>query len=317
MSAHILVSDSFAPEGLAILEAADGIELSYAPSLSVEELRTRMIEVDGMAIRSGTTVDADLIAASGGRLKAVARAGVGTDNVDKAAASEADVVVMNTPHGNNITTAEHAIGLIFAASRNIVQASRAMADGRWDKSQFGGRQLHGRVAGVVGFGNIGRLVVDRLVALGMTVLVADPFAGADQVAERGAEHVALEDLFRRADVISIHVPYLEATHHLVNGETLALMKPDAFLVCAARGGIVDEEALVAALDAGQLAGAALDVFAEEPPAADHPVRRHPKVICTPHLGASTKEAQLQVSLDAAQQLVDFFQKGEVRNQVNA
>ncbi len=316
MSAHILVSDSFAPEGLAILEQAEGIELSYAPSLSVDELRARMPHVDGMAIRSGTKVDADLIAASAGRLRAVARAGVGTDNVDKAAASAADVVVMNTPHGNNITTAEHAVGLIFAVSRNIVQASTAMAEGRWDKSSFGGRQLHGRVAGVVGFGNIGRLVVERLVALGMNVLVADPFFSAEQVAASGAEQVSLEDLMQRADVVSLHVPYLEATHHLINRETLALMKPDAFLVCAARGGIVDEPALVEALDAGQLAGAALDVFAQEPPAEDHPARQHAKVICTPHLGASTKEAQLQVSLDAAQQLVDFFQRGEVRNQVN-
>ena len=316
MSAHILVSDSFAPEGLAILEQAEGIDLTYAPALSVEELRAHMPAVDGLAIRSGTKVDAALIAASGGRLRAVARAGVGTDNVDKPAATAADVVVMNTPHGNNITTAEHAVGLIFAVSRNIVQASTAMAEGRWDKSSFAGRQLHGRVAGVVGFGNIGRLVVDRLVALGMTVLVADPFFTAEQVAERGAEQVDLDTVFERADVVTIHVPYLEATHHLVNARTLAMMKADAFLVCAARGGIVDEAALAQALDAGQLGGAALDVFREEPPAADHPLRSHPQVICTPHLGASTKEAQLQVSLDAAQQLVDFFQRGEISNQVN-
>ena len=316
MNAHILISDSFAPEGLAILERAEGIELSYAPSLSLEELRARMPLIDGLGIRSGTKVTADLIAASGGRLRAVVRAGVGTDNVDKSAATAADVVVMNTPHGNNITTAEHTVGLIFALSRNIVQASHAMAEGRWDKALFGGRQLHGRVAGVVGFGNIGRLVVDRLAALGMRVLVADPFCSPATVAARGAEAVALDTLLKNADVVTLHVPYLEATHHLIGPEALAQMKSEAFLVCAARGGIVDEVALVEALNAGRLCGAALDVFAHEPPAVDHVLRRHPKVICTPHIGASTQEAQRQVSLDAAQQLVNFFTRGEVSNRVN-
>lgn len=316
MSAHILVSDKFAPEGIAILEAADGIRVSYEPSLSDEQLTALMPEVDGMAIRSGTTVTAAVIAASQGRLKAVARAGVGTDNVDKAAATAANVVVMNTPHGNNITTAEHAIGLIFAVSRNIVPAAQSMAAGRWDKSAYGGRQLHGRVAGVVGYGNIGKLVVERLAALGMKVLVADPFFTAEQISDRGGVKVELDELFAQADVISLHVPLLDATRNLVDQRSLGLMKPDAFLVCAARGGIVDEAALLQALNEGQLAGAALDVFETEPPRDDHPLRSHAKVICTPHLGASTKEAQLQVSLDAAQQLVDFFQSGAVQNQVN-
>ena len=316
MSAKILISDKFAPEGVAILEAADGMEVINKPGLSADELNELLPTIDGLAIRSGTQVTAAAIAASRGSLKAVARAGVGVDNVDLHAASAAEVVVMNTPHGNNITTAEHAVALILASSRNIVPAATSMAAGRWEKKRLSGRQLHGRKAGVIGFGNIGKLVVARLAAFGMDVMVADPMHDAEAITAGGGRKVELGELYAEADVISMHVPLLPATKRMINADTLALMKDDAFLVCAARGGVIDEVALAAALDAGKLSGVALDVFEQEPPPADHPLLAHPKVICTPHLGASTREAQLQVSIDAAHQLIDFFQKGEVRNQVN-
>jgi D-3-phosphoglycerate dehydrogenase len=275
-----------------------------------------MPTVDGLGVRSNTVVTADLIAASGGRLKAVVRAGVGTDNIDKPAAAEAGVAVMNTPFGNTVSAAEHAVGLIFAISRNIPQATASMKAGRWEKKKLTGRQLTGRTAGVVGFGNIGKVVADRLVGLRMNVLVSDPIASAEEIAALGATLVPFEELLAAADYVTLHVPLIGATKHMINAETLAIMKPDAYLVCAARGGVVDEAALLAALDAGHLSGAALDVFIEEPPPAGHPLVAHPRVICSPHLGASTREAQLQVSIDAAEQLIDALCNGNVVNRVN-
>jgi D-3-phosphoglycerate dehydrogenase len=313
---RVVIADQFAAEGLAILAAAEGIEILDRSGISAADLAELMPTVDGLGVRSNTVVTADLIAASGGRLKAVVRAGVGTDNIDKPAAAEAGVAVMNTPFGNTVSAAEHAVGLIFAISRNIPQATASMKAGRWEKKKLTGRQLTGRTAGVVGFGNIGKVVADRLVGLRMNVLVSDPIASAEEIAALGATLVPFEELLAAADYVTLHVPLIGATKHMINAETLAIMKPDAYLVCAARGGVVDEAALLAALDAGHLSGAALDVFIEEPPPAGHPLVAHPRVICSPHLGASTREAQLQVSIDAAEQLIDALCNGNVVNRVN-
>ncbi|MEE2835015.1 MAG: hydroxyacid dehydrogenase [Myxococcota bacterium] len=313
---RILISDAYAQEGLEKLEQAADVELVNRPGMGAEELLTVIDSFDALGVRSATKVTPEVIAASKGRLKAVVRAGVGVDNIDLAAAAEAGVAVMNTPFGNTVSAAEHAVALLLAVSRNIPQATASMKAGRWDKKRLAGRQLTGRCAGVIGFGNIGKVVVDRLVGLRLKVLVSDPIATAEDVAALGAELVEPGVLFAQADYVTLHVPLVPATKHLINDETLAQMKDDAFLICAARGGVVDEEALLRCLNAGRLSGAALDVFANEPVASDDPLVAHPKVICSPHLGASTKEAQLQVSIDAADQLLHFFRTGEAQNKVN-
>jgi D-3-phosphoglycerate dehydrogenase len=313
---RILISDAYAQEGLEVLEQAADVELINSPGLSAEELVAMIDTIDALGVRSATKVTPEVLAASNGRLKVVVRAGVGVDNIDLSAAADAGVAVMNTPFGNTVSAAEHAVALMMSLSRNIPQATASMKDGRWEKKKLGGRQLTGRCAGVIGFGNIGKVVADRLVGLRMKVLVSDPIVKAEEVAAIGAELVDLDTLFGQADYVTLHVPLVAATKHLINESNLAKMKDDAFLVCAARGGVVDEDALLACLNAGRLSGAALDVFAEEPTAQGHPLVAHPRVICSPHLGASTREAQLQVSIDAAQQLLHFFRHGEAQNRVN-
>ena len=313
---RILISDAYAQEGLQKLETAANIELVNQPGMSASELLEVIDSFDALGVRSATKVTPEVIAASKGRLKAVVRAGVGVDNIDLNAAAEAGVAVMNTPFGNTVSAAEHAVALLMSVSRNIPQATSSMKDGRWDKKKLAGRQLTGRCAGVIGFGNIGKVVVDRLVGLKLNVLVSDPVASAEAVAALGAQLVDSDTLFERADYVTLHVPLVAATKHLINDETLAKMKDDAFLICAARGGVVDEAALLRCLNEGRLSGAALDVFAQEPVAVDDALVAHPKVICSPHLGASTREAQLQVSIDAADQLLHFFETGEAQNRVN-
>jgi len=313
---RILISDAYAQEGLELLENAGDVELVNQPGMSAEELLQVIDSFDGLGVRSATKVTPEVIAASKGRLKVVVRAGVGVDNIDLDAAAQAGVAVMNTPFGNTVSAAEHAVALLMSVSRNIPQATSSMKAGRWDKKKLSGRQLTGRCAGVIGFGNIGKVVVDRLVGLRLKVLVSDPVASAEDVAALGAELVDLETLLASADYVTLHVPLVPATAHLINDQTLAQMKDDAFLICAARGGVVDESALLRCLESGRLSGAALDVFEQEPVAADSALVAHPKVICSPHLGASTREAQLQVSIDAADQLLHFFRTGEPMNKVN-
>jgi D-3-phosphoglycerate dehydrogenase len=313
---RILISDAYAQEGLERLEHAGDVELVNQPGMSAEELLQVIDSFDGLGVRSATKVTPEVIAASKGRLKVVVRAGVGVDNIDLDAAANAGVAVMNTPFGNTVSAAEHAVALLMSVSRNIPQATSSMKAGRWDKKKLSGRQLTGRCAGVIGFGNIGKVVVDRLVGLRLKVLVSDPVASAEDVAALGAELVDLDTLLTAADYVTLHVPLVSATAHLINDKTLAQMKDDAFLICAARGGVVDESALLRCLESGRLSGAALDVFEQEPVATDSALVAHPKVICSPHLGASTREAQLQVSIDAADQLLHFFRTGEPMNKVN-
>lgn len=311
----VLVTDALAPQGVEILEKANGLEVVNTPGLSPEALLEAIADADGLVIRSGTQVTADVLAAAK-QLKVVGRAGIGVDNVDVPAATQKGVVVVNTPEGNNVTTAEHAIALIVALARHIPQATASMKAGLWEKKKFQGTELFNRTLGVVGLGNIGRIVADRARGLGMRVIASDPYTSAEAAAKLDFELVSFDELVERADVITVHVPRTKETTGLLGRAAFQRAKPGVLVVNAARGGIVDEEALLEALESGQVGAAALDVFVDEPPASDHPLVQHPNVICTPHLGASTEQAQLNVSVAVAQQVRDFLIDGTVRNAVN-
>jgi D-3-phosphoglycerate dehydrogenase len=311
----VLVTDALAPQGLEILERSPGLELMNAPGLSPEDLNLAIADADGLVIRSGTQVTAEVLEHAK-RLKVIGRAGIGVDNVDVAAATQRGIVVVNTPEGNNVTTAEHGIALLVALARHIPQATASMKAGRWDKKKYQGMELFNRTLGVIGLGNIGRIVADRARGLGMRVIASDPHISAEVASKLDVELVPLADLIARADAISVHVPRTKETTGLLGREAFAGAKPGVLIINAARGGIVDEAALLEALESGQVGGAALDVFSEEPPPADHPLIHHERVICTPHLGASTEQAQLNVSIAVAQQVRDFLVDDTVRNAVN-
>lgn len=313
--ARILVSDDLAEEGVKILQAHPALAITYKPGMKPAELAAAIGEFEGLVVRSASNVTKEVIEA-GKNLKVIGRAGIGVDNIDVPAATNRGIVVMNTPSGNATTTAEHALALIISMARRIPQATASMKAGKWEKKKFMGTELTSKVLAVVGLGNIGKILADRARGLKMTVLAFDPFL-TDEVAEKlGVEKVTLEDAFRRADFISVHTPLTDQTRGLVGKDAFAKMKAGVFVVNCARGGIIDEAALLEALDAGKVAGAALDVFVEEPPPADHPLVRHEKVICTPHLGASTAEAQVKVAIEIAEQFGDYFANGQIRNSVN-
>jgi len=312
--AKVLVSDSLSKEGLELLKQAQGIEVEYKPGLNEDDLAKALAGVEGLVIRSGSKVTAKVIEAAD-KLRVIGRAGIGVDNVDVKAASRRGIIVMNTPTGNAVTTAEHAIGLLFSVARKIAQASGSMKEGKWEKKAFEGRELSGKTLGVIGLGNIGRIVADRGRGLRMNVIGYDPFMTAERAAELGIELVALDDLFKRSDAITVHTPLTAETKALVNDTSIAKMKKGVLLVNAARGGIYDEAALIRGLDSGQIGGVGLDVFVEEPPGLTDIVK-HPKVVVTPHLGASTEEAQLRVAVEIAQQVVAYLTTGEISNSVN-
>ena len=311
----VLVSDALAPEGLAILERAPGLTVVNRPGLKPAELLEAIRDVEGLVVRSNTKATAEVIAAAR-ELRVIGRAGIGVDNVDVPAATQRGIVVVNTPEGNNITTAEHAIALLVSLARHVPQATASMKAGKWEKNKFSGTELFHRTLGVIGLGNIGRIVADRAKGLGMRVIAADPYTSADVAAKLDVELVTLEELFQRADAVTVHVPKTKETTKLLGRDAFAKMKRGVLVVNAARGGIVDEAALLEALDSGQVAGAGLDVFEQEPPPADHPLVKHARVICTPHLGASTEQAQLNVSIAVAEQVRDFLATGAIRNAVN-
>ncbi|MCK6545497.1 phosphoglycerate dehydrogenase [Myxococcota bacterium] len=313
----VLVSDKLAKEGLAVFEkAGPRIQVDVKVGLKPAELLAIIGEYDALAVRSATTVTADVIKA-GAKLKVIGRAGIGVDNIDVPAATARGIVVMNTPDGNTVTTAEHAIALMFALARKIPQATASMKAGAWEKSKFQGRELYGKTLGVVGLGNIGKIVADRARGLRMHVVAFDPFVTPDKAKELGVELVSIDELLTRADVVTLHVPLLDATRGIINAAALAKMKKGAFLVNAARGGLVDEAAVAEAVKSGKLGGAAFDVFVEEPPPANNPLIGVDNVILTPHLGASTDEAQVNVSIAVAEQIVDFLANGVVKAAVNA
>ena len=310
----VLISDSLAREGIEILKATPNLVVDVKTGLKPEELIKIIGEYDALVIRSATKARGEVLDAAT-NLKVIGRAGIGVDNVDVPAATRRGIIVMNTPAGNIVTTDEHAVALLMSLVRRIPQATASMKAGQWEKKAFEGTEICGKVLGVVGLGNIGSIVADRALGLKMEVLAFDPFISADRAEKMGVRLASLDELFARSDLITIHVPLLEETRNLINREAFAKMKKGVYLVCAARGKIVDEEALFDALESGKVAGAALDVFAQEPPGLS-PLVSHPKVICTPHLGASTAEAQLAVSVQVAEQIADYFTTGTVKNAVN-
>lgn len=312
---RILVSDKLNEAGLKVLREAPGVELEYRPGLSEEELCGVIGEYDGLIIRSGTQVTSRVIEAAES-LRVIGRAGIGVDNIDIPAASKRGIVVMNTPTGNSVTTAEHALSLLTSLARKIPQAVGSMRSGKWEKSKFQGREMAFKTLGVIGLGNIGRIVADRAQGLKMKVIGVDPVMNSERAAKLGIELVKLDELFSRADFITIHTPLTPETKNLLNDAAFAKMKNGVLIVNAARGGIIDEAALARAVEGGKVAGAALDVFDQEPIDASHPLLKLDAVLCTPHLGASTDEAQARVAVEIAQQAVAYLQDGLVTNAVN-
>jgi D-3-phosphoglycerate dehydrogenase len=312
---RILVTDTLAPEGLAVFENAGGFEVDVKIGLKPEELKKICANYDGWVIRSGTRITADLIEAAT-NLKVIGRAGVGFENIDADAATKKGIVVMNTPGGNNVTTGEHTLALMMALARHVPQAAASLKSGRWERNKFVGVELCNKTVGVIGLGNVGRIVAERAGGLRMKVLGYDPFITPENIAKMGVEPASLEDIFSKSDFITVHVPLTPDTQGLISREAFAKMKHGVRIINCARGGIVDEKDLAEAIKDGKVAGAALDVFSDEPPGTDHPLLKLDQIIATPHLGASTDEAQLNVAVAVAEQMVDFLSKGVVRYAVN-
>lgn len=313
---RVLITDSLSDAGLKILEDTPSIEVVNRAGLSPEEVREALREVDGIVIRSGTRLTPEILEGQE-RLKVIVRAGVGVDNVDLDAATRNGIVVMNTPAGNTTSTGEHAFAMMMALARNIPQASARMHEGGWDKKLFKGSQLAGKTLAVIGLGRIGMTVATRALAFQMDVVGYDPFLSEDRAREQGITlYREVDDLIDKCDFISIHTPLTEETRGLINSERIARMRPGVRIINCARGGIVDEADIVEAVESGKVAGAALDVFAEEPLAADSPLRSCDKIVLTPHLGASTAEAQEAVAVEAAEIITAFLVDNEVRHAIN-
>ena len=311
----VLVSDKMSQNGIDILDAVDGIKVIYKTGMKPDNLIKEIQDVDALIIRSSTKVNKEVLEAAK-NLKIIGRAGIGVDNIDCSAATERGVIVVNTPSGNATTTAEHAIAMLMALSRHIPQADKSMHQGAWEKSKFTGTEITGKILGVFGYGNIGKIVADRAQGLKMKVMVFDPFLNAEIAAKNRIELVTKETLFERSDYITVHVPLNDSTRNLINKKTIETMKTGVYILNCARGGIVNESDLIDGLNSGKIAGAAIDVFEEEPPPKDNPLLKHERVICTPHLGASTEEAQVNVAVQVAEQIRDYLLTGEIRNGLN-
>jgi len=315
MSHKVLITDPLAPQGLDRLSACADLEADLRPGLAPEELMRQIPPYEGLIIRSGTRVTKDVLAAAA-NLRVVGRAGIGVDNIDVEAATKRGVVVMNTPGGNNVTTAEHALSLLLALARNIPQANASLKAGRWEREKFTGSEVCNKILGVIGLGNIGAIVAERALGLKMRVVAYDPFIAPEAAAKLRVELATLDELYARADFITVHTPLTKETRGLIGAAAFAKMKKGVRVINCARGGIVDEEALLHALDSGKVAGAALDVFVQEPPPPTHPLLQHAQVICTPHLGAATDEAQINVAIAIADQVASFLTRGVIQNAVN-
>lgn len=315
MAPRVLISDKLSPTAVQIFRDR-GVEVDYQPDLGKD--KDKLLEIignyDGLAIRSATKVTEKVIAAAP-RLRVIGRAGIGVDNVDVPAATAKGVIVMNTPFGNSITTAEHAIAMMFALARQIPEANASTHAGKWEKNRFMGVELTSKTLGIIGCGNIGSIVAERAIGLRMHVIAYDPFLTAERAVDLGVEKVELDELFRRADFITLHTPLTEKTRNIIDISALLKMKKGVRIINCARGGLIVEADLKAALDSGHVAGAALDVFEVEP-ATEHPLFGHPNVVATPHLGASTTEAQENVALQVAEQMADYLMKGAVQNALN-
>ena len=315
MPPKVLISDALSPAAVAIFKNR-GLEVDFRPNLGKdkEKLAATINGFDGLAIRSATKVTAKTLEQAK-NLKVIGRAGIGVDNVDIAAATARGIIVMNTPFGNSITTAEHAITLMLALARQIPEADSSTRAGKWEKNRFLGVEIFGKTLGIVGCGNVGSIVADRGLGLKMKVIAYDPYLSVERALTLGVEKVELDELWRRADFITLHTPLTDKTRNIVNAETLAQTKNGVRLINCARGELVDEAALGEALKAGHVAGAALDVFREEP-ATQSMLFELPNVVCTPHLGASTMEAQENVALQVAEQMSDYLLRGAISNAVN-
>jgi D-3-phosphoglycerate dehydrogenase len=311
----VLISDSLSEAAVQIFKDR-GIDVDFMPALGKDKdaFLAAIPKYDGLAIRSASKATAKIIEAAT-NLKVIGRAGIGTDNIDKDAASKAGIIVMNTPFGNMITTAEHAIAMMFSVARQIPEASASTHAGKWEKSKFMGVELTGKTLGVIGAGNIGGIVCDRARGLKMKVMAYDPYLGEEKANEMGVQKVELDELFANADFITLHVPFTDSTANILSAENIAKLKPGVRIINCARGGLVDEEALAEALKSGHVAGAAFDVFAVEP-ATDSPLFNLPNVVVTPHLGAATTEAQENVALQVAEQMSDYLLTGAVTNALN-
>ena len=315
MAPRVLVSDKLSETAVQIFRDR-GIEVDFEPDLgkNKEKLLSMIDQYDGLAIRSATKATEKVINAAK-NLKVIGRAGIGVDNIDRAAASKKGIIVMNTPFGNMITTAEHAIAMMFSVARQIPEASASTHAGKWEKSKFMGVELTSKTLGVIGAGNIGGIVCERAVGLKMKVIAYDPFLSEERAQKLGVEKVELDNLFERADFISLHVPKTDQTANIISAEAIKKMKSGVRIINCARGGLVDEKALAQALREGHVAGAAFDVFEVEP-ATNSPLFNLPNVVCTPHLGAATTEAQENVALQVAEQMSDYLLTGAVTNALN-
>jgi D-3-phosphoglycerate dehydrogenase / 2-oxoglutarate reductase len=311
----VLISDALSPAAVQIFKDR-GIEVDFQPALGKDKAKLAELvgNYDGLAIRSATKVSPKILEKAK-NLKVIGRAGIGVDNVDIPAATARGIIVMNTPFGNSITTAEHAITLMLALAREIPQADASTQAGKWEKNRFMGVEITGKTLGVIGCGNIGSIVADRALGLKMKVIAFDPYLSPERAVDLGVEKVELDDLFKRSDFITLHTPLTDKTRNVIDAKAIEKMKTGVRIINCARGGLVDEVALRAALDANKVAGAAFDVFVTEP-ATENVLFGHPNVVCTPHLGASTSEAQENVALQVAEQMADYLLRGAISNAVN-
>ncbi len=316
MTHHILVPDNVHQRAIDILESSDGVQVSAPGKLARAELLAAIGDAHAIIIRSGVTADAELLAAAP-RLKAIARAGVGVDNVDLAAASERGIVVMNTPGGNTISTAEHAIGLMLGLSRHIPQGHQSLLEGRWERKAFTGVELKGKTLGIIGLGRIGQAIAARAKAFEMTVIAHDPYLPAAVAASMDVPLLPLDEVYAQSDYLTLHAMVTDETRGMINAASLAKMKDGVRIINAARGALVNSADLADALKSGKAGGAALDVYEQEPPPPDHPLIGLRNVIHTPHLAASTSDAQITVAVEAARLILDFLLEGKAANVCNA
>lgn len=309
----VLVSDNISPKGVKILKKA-GLEVDVKTGLKPEELKKEIGRYDALIVRSATKVTADIVE-SAKNLKVIGRAGSGLDNVDKIAATKHGIVVMNTPGGNTITTAEHTMALLLSLARQVPQATDSMKEGKWEKKKFMGVEVYNKTLGIIGLGNIGTHVARMAQGMGMNIITYDPYLSEEKAKTLGVKVVELDEVIKKSDFITIHTPLTTETKGLINKERISKMKDGVRIINAARGGIIDEEALCEAIKSGKIAGAALDVFKKEPPEGS-PLLELNNIICTPHLGAATEEAQENVAIAVSEQIVDYLVHGTIRNAVN-
>ncbi len=311
----IIVTDAVDKKCVGILENA-GFEVTYKPGMPKDEIKKVIKDYNGLVVRSDTQVTPDLIELMD-NMEVIGRAGAGVDNINLEAATRKGIIVMNTPGGNTVSTAEHTIALLLSMCRNVPQANQSLRDGKWERKKFKGTEIYGKTIGIIGLGKVGREVASRAKAFGMTTIGYDPILSNEVALKLGVNLVDLDTLFKQSDIITVHVPLTDETRNLISEDSLSICKNGVKIINCARGGIVDEQALVKALDSGKVSGAAFDVYVKEPPEYSGNFIQHPKIVTTPHLGASTEEAQEKVAIQIAEQIADLFNKKGVKGAINA